>query len=74
MLRANKSTMAWGIEVRTPLLSQAVCDYAMNTDPAQKMIDVSAKDEDGPGVHKILAFTTVLVQNALLKRPRHPIQ
>jgi len=31
VLRANKSTMAWGIETRTPLLSQAVCDYAMNT-------------------------------------------
>ena len=51
VLRANKSTMAWGIEVRTPLLSQAVCDYAMNTDPEQKMIDISKKDEDG---HPIL--------------------
>ena len=62
VLRANKSTMAWGIEVRTPLLSQAVCDYAMNTDPAQKMIDVSAKDEDGrPFLEKYLlrkAFDT----------------
>jgi asparagine synthase (glutamine-hydrolysing) len=62
VLRANKSTMAWGIEVRTPLLSQAVCDYAMNTDPAQKMIDVSKKDEDGhPFLEKYLlrkAFDT----------------
>jgi asparagine synthase (glutamine-hydrolysing) len=33
--------------VRTPLLSQAVCDYAMNTDPAQKMIDITKTDADG---------------------------
>jgi asparagine synthase (glutamine-hydrolysing) len=54
--------MAWGIEVRTPLLSQAVCDYAMNTDPADKMIDVSKKDADGhPLLEKYLlrkAFDT----------------
>ena len=55
VLRANKSTMAWGIEVRTPLLSQAVCDYAMNTDPAQKMIDLTKRDEDGhPHLEKYL--------------------
>ena len=62
VLRANKSTMAWGIEVRTPLLSQAVCDYAMNTDPEQKMIDVNKRDEDGrPILEKYLlrkAFDT----------------
>jgi len=62
VLRANKSTMAWGIEVRTPLLSQQVCDYAMNTNPEQKVIDMSAKDEEGnPRMEKYLlrkAFDT----------------
>ena len=62
VLRANKSTMAWGIEVRTPLLSQQVCDYAMNTDPTQKMIRMDETDEDGhPFLEKYLlrkAFDT----------------
>ena len=62
VLRANKSTMAWGIEVRTPMLSQAVCDYAMNTSPEDKMIDIEKTDEDGrPILEKYLlrkAFDT----------------
>ena len=62
VLRANKSTMAWGIEVRTPLLSQQVCDYAMNTDPEQKMVRMNETDEDGhPFLEKYLlrkAFDT----------------
>jgi len=47
VLRANKSTMAWGLEARTPLLSQQVCDVAMNMDPQHKMIDMSKRDADG---------------------------
>jgi asparagine synthase (glutamine-hydrolysing) len=47
VLRANKSTMSWGIEVRTPLLSQQVIDLAMNMRPEDKMIDVNKKDADG---------------------------
>jgi len=39
--------MSWGIEVRTPLLSQQVIDLAMNMRPEDKMIDVSKKDADG---------------------------
>ena len=54
--------MAWGIEVRTPLLSQQVVDLAMNTDPADKVIDINKKDADGkPYLEKYLlrkAFDT----------------
>ena len=40
-------TMAWGVEARTPLLSKAVIDYAMNMSPLDKMIDVKKLDQDG---------------------------
>lgn len=38
-LRANKSTMAWGVEARVPFLDRAFLDTAMAIDPAEKMID-----------------------------------
>lgn len=47
VLRANKATMAWGLEVRTPLLSRQVLELAMNMDPKEKMIDMEKFDEDG---------------------------
>ena len=37
-LRANKSTMAWGVEARVPFLDKQFLDIAMNTDPELKMI------------------------------------
>ena len=37
-LRANKSTMAWGLEARVPFLDKAFLDVAMNLDPKEKMI------------------------------------
>ncbi|GBF97422.1 asparagine synthase [Raphidocelis subcapitata] len=40
-LRANKSTMAWGVEARVPFLDRAFLDTAMAIDPAEKMIDRS---------------------------------
>lgn len=43
-LRANKSTMAWGVEARVPFLDKAFLDVAMAIDPAEKMID-KAKGE-----------------------------
>jgi len=36
-LRANKSTMAWGVEARVPFLDREFLEYAMNLDPACKM-------------------------------------
>ncbi|MEW5307978.1 MAG: hypothetical protein WDW36_010344 [Sanguina aurantia] len=40
-LRANKSTMAWGVEARVPFLDKAFLELAMSIDPAEKMIDKS---------------------------------
>ncbi|GFR44802.1 hypothetical protein Agub_g6137 [Astrephomene gubernaculifera] len=40
-LRANKSTMAWGVEARVPFLDREFLDVAMAIDPAEKMIDKS---------------------------------
>jgi len=36
-LRANKSTMAWGLEARVPFLDREFLEYAMNLDPSCKM-------------------------------------
>ncbi len=36
-LRANKSTAAWGVEVRTPFLDRGFLDYSQGFDPTDKM-------------------------------------
>ena len=36
-LRANKSTMAWGVEARVPFLDKDWLDLAMTLDPVHKM-------------------------------------
>lgn len=36
--RANKATMAWAIEARVPFLDYDFLEYAMNIDPAGKMV------------------------------------
>jgi len=36
-LRANKSTMAWGVEARVPFLDKEFLDVAMTIDPRHKM-------------------------------------
>ena len=36
-LRANKSTMAWGLEARVPFLDKQFLEYSMSLDPASKM-------------------------------------
>ncbi|KAJ7905431.1 hypothetical protein B0H14DRAFT_3078900 [Mycena olivaceomarginata] len=49
-LRANKSTMAWGLEARVPFLDKAFLEVAMNIDPRNKMFSKGADqqvDEDG---------------------------
>lgn len=38
-LRANKSTMAWGLEARVPFLDKAFLEVAMNIDPKEKMFN-----------------------------------
>lgn len=47
-LRANKSTMAWGVEVRVPFLSTPFVDYAMNIAPEARMIPSSADPKRRP--------------------------
>lgn len=42
-LRANKSTMAWGLEARVPFLDREFLELCMAFDPTQKM----CVDEDG---------------------------
>ncbi|KAL0263000.1 asparagine synthetase [Diplodia seriata] len=37
-LRANKSTMAWGVEARVPFLDREFLQLCMNIDPQDKMI------------------------------------
>ena len=37
-LRANKSSSAWGVEVRVPFLDFDFLDYAVSIDPAEKMV------------------------------------
>lgn len=32
-LRANKATMAWGLELRIPFLDREFMDYVMDIDP-----------------------------------------
>ncbi|KAG8217813.1 asparagine synthase-domain-containing protein [Butyriboletus roseoflavus] len=49
-LRANKSTMAWGLETRVPFLDKAFLEVAMNIDPKEKSFakgSVQEFDEDG---------------------------
>ncbi len=36
-LRANKSTAAWGVEVRVPFLDKEFMEYAMSLNPEEKM-------------------------------------
>ena len=38
-LRANKSTMAWGVEARVPFLDQEFIEYAISLDPSLKLKD-----------------------------------
>ncbi|KAG0163212.1 asparagine synthetase [Apophysomyces sp. BC1034] len=40
-LRANKSTMAWGLEARVPFLDKGFLETTMNLDPKEKMHDRS---------------------------------
>jgi asparagine synthase (glutamine-hydrolysing) len=37
LLRANKSTLAWGLEVRPPFMQKEFIEFCMSFDPAQKM-------------------------------------
>lgn len=49
-LRANKSTMAFGVEARVPFLDKDVIDIAMTMDPKEKMHHHEKKDAQGRGM------------------------
>jgi len=44
-LRANKATMAWGVEARVPFLDLAFLDLAMTLDPQEKMSSQSRMEK-----------------------------
>ncbi|KDQ60706.1 hypothetical protein JAAARDRAFT_31682 [Jaapia argillacea MUCL 33604] len=53
-LRANKSTMAWGLEARVPFLDKAFLEVAMNIDPKEKQFNKgSAQEVDKDGCPKM---------------------
>ena len=59
-LRANKSTMAWGLEARVPFLDKAFLEVAMNVDAKYKMFSKGTHqvvDEDGrPMMEKVITL------------------
>ncbi|MDX9911361.1 MAG: asparagine synthase B [Phycisphaerales bacterium] len=50
VMRANKATMAAGLEVRVPFLDRGFVDHVMSIDPRQKMIDLRLRDEQGHAI------------------------
>ncbi|KAG5646666.1 asparagine synthetase [Asterophora parasitica] len=53
-LRANKSTMAWGLEARVPFLDKAFLEVAMNIDAKEKMFQKGTPQEvDADGSPKM---------------------
>ncbi len=63
-LRANKSTAAWGVEVRVPFLDKEFLSYAMSIDPQDKLCPGKTIEK------KILreAFIDYLPQEILLRQ------
>uniref|UniRef100_A0A6B2E7K2 Asparagine synthetase [glutamine-hydrolyzing] n=1 Tax=Phlebotomus kandelakii TaxID=1109342 RepID=A0A6B2E7K2_9DIPT len=64
-LRANKSTMAWGVELRVPFLDTEFVNYAMNIRPEDRMpaatdqklserIENAGKPVDNPKIEKYI--------------------
>lgn len=72
-LRANKSTMAWGLEARVPFLDKDFLDVAMNIAPKEKMFgkgDKQQVDEDGcPKMEKV--GTVMGAVHAFVRRERY---
>ncbi|KIK59796.1 hypothetical protein GYMLUDRAFT_201318 [Collybiopsis luxurians FD-317 M1] len=57
-LRANKSTMAWGLEARVPFLDKKFLEVAMNVNPEEKMFNKGSSQEiDDEGRPKMEKYT-----------------
>ncbi|KDQ18026.1 hypothetical protein BOTBODRAFT_104578 [Botryobasidium botryosum FD-172 SS1] len=53
-LRANKSTMAWGLEARVPFLDKKFLEVALNVDAKEKLFGKGVKEEvDADGMPKM---------------------
>ncbi|KAJ3616559.1 hypothetical protein Zmor_011831 [Zophobas morio] len=46
-LRANKATLAWGLEARVPFLDTQFLEVCMSLDPAHKMVNPQEVDSEG---------------------------
>jgi asparagine synthase (glutamine-hydrolysing) len=60
-LRANKSTMAWGLEARVPFLDKQFLEVSMNIDAEHKMFSKGASqkvDADGKPMMEKVSVTT----------------
>lgn len=59
-LRANKSSMAWGIELRVPFLDKEFVDLVMSINPAEKIpgplneFQINGKRSHGPRIEKYI--------------------
>lgn len=54
-LRANKSTMAWGLEVRVPFLDRDFLDISVPIDPELKMASkMTSDDQQGKRIEKYI--------------------
>jgi asparagine synthase (glutamine-hydrolysing) len=62
-LRANKSTMAWGLEARVPFLDKTFLEVAMNVDAKYKQFSKGSSqevDEDGnPKMEKVIRLSSL---------------
>ena len=69
-LRANKSTMAWGMEVRVPFLDRNFLDVSVQIDPKMKM---ASRDEHSKRIEKHIlryAFKDGYLPDELLWRQK----
>ncbi|KAG8858521.1 asparagine synthetase [Tulasnella sp. 330] len=69
-LRANKSTMAWGLEARVPFLDKSFLEVAMNVDPKEKMFSKGASAQhDADGKEKMEKLSTSSRKTASRQAP-----
>ncbi|ELU43911.1 asparagine synthase [Rhizoctonia solani AG-1 IA] len=73
-LRANKSTMAWGLEARVPFLDKEFLEVAMNIDPKYKTFTKGSEtevDEDGkPKMEKASIWQGKYMVTLIIPSPR----
>lgn len=67
-LRANKSMMAWGVEVRVPFLDKLFLDTAMNINPELKMIKAPTQIMEKYILRKAFSSGNYLPDNILWRQ------